>query len=56
MSLRENRLPADDSDGIACLICFVIIEKAAQFERFVDQQMFLGKLRIIYVDSTMPGC
>ena len=35
MIFHENRLPADDSREISCLINFVIFEKAAKFEILV---------------------
>ena len=40
MILHENRLPADDTHEISCLICY--FEKAAKFETVVCCKLLLA--------------
>ena len=44
MILHENRLPADDSHEILCLICY--FEKVAKFEIVVCCKYIGGTLRV----------
>ena len=47
MILHENRLPADDSYEISCLICY--FEKVAKFENCCLLQIIGGALRVKFV-------
>ena len=44
MIIHENRLPADDSHEISCLICY--FEKTAKFENCRLLQFIGGALRV----------
>ena len=49
MIFHENRLPADDSHEISCLICF-FFEKAAKFEIVI---CIGGALRVRFLHMEM---
>ena len=49
MILHENRLPADDSHEISCLICY--FEKVAKFENCRLLQIIGGALRVKFIQQ-----